>query len=257
MIRNEGRRDARKAIVIVTDDQTERERNVEAVERALTRADAVLMALIAPDAMRSGRQRGGYPGGSPGGVIFGPSRRYPGYPGGGQAGTRPAGTDEIARASGGDSARVNDPYALQDTLARIRQSYAIYFDMPPGVRAGDERDIDLELAEAELNRYPGASIHYRRTYYASSGSAAVSDAGPAPAFSDDPDRPHLQRRPAVSPRPAGSYDGPLDLGGAASGPRPAPPQTAAPPAPAPPPAASPADPNAPGWRKARPDELPH
>src|SRR5579864_1383110 len=71
-----GRPEARKAIVIVTDDQTERNRDVEGVSRALTRADAVLSALIAPDAMRNRDMRrnggGGYPGG--------------GYPGGGGGG---------------------------------------------------------------------------------------------------------------------------------------------------------------------------
>src|SRR5579872_2773501 len=202
-IRREGRREARKAIVIVTDDETERDRNVEAVERALTRADAVLMALIAPDAMRNrgmqGGYPGGYPGGGPGGVIFGSPRRR-GYPGGGQMGSRThsAGTAEIARDSGGDSMRVNDAYALQDTIARIRESYAIYFSVPPGVRAGDEREIALDLAESPLRRYPGAEVRYRRNYYAPSGTGnAPANSGPAVVSSDDPDRPHLQRRPAV------------------------------------------------------------
>src|SRR5262245_26460445 len=57
-IRREGRRDARRAIVILTDDETEMDRNEAAVSRALMRADAVMFALIAPDAMRYGR----YPG---------------------------------------------------------------------------------------------------------------------------------------------------------------------------------------------------
>src|SRR5580700_6798338 len=58
-IRREGRRDARRAIVILTDDQTEYDRDDLAVGRALARADAVMCALIAPDAM----PQGGYPGG--------------------------------------------------------------------------------------------------------------------------------------------------------------------------------------------------
>src|SRR5262249_41639946 len=68
-IGREGRPEARRAIVILTDDQTEFERDDQGVERALTRAEAVMSALIAPDAMRN-RQMGG--GGYPGG----------GYPGG-------------------------------------------------------------------------------------------------------------------------------------------------------------------------------
>jgi len=265
MIRNEGRREARKAIVIVTDDQTELDRNVEGVQRALARADAVLMALIAPDAMGSGRRGGpgGYPGGGApggplGGIIFGSPRRYPGggYPGG-QTGSRTqsAGTREIALASGGDSMRVDDAYALQDTLARIRQSYAVYFALPSGVRAGDEREIDLELAETALARYPGAEVRYRRNYYApvSSEDSVVTQTAPGSAPADDPDRPRLQRRPGVSPASVGSHDGPLNPDSTTSA---APAPTAQQPAVAPPPA-QPADPNAPGWRKAKPDELPH
>ncbi len=68
-IRNEGRRDARRAIVILTDDQTEFDRDDDGVGRALARADAVMCALIAPDAMpirRQSRRRtasGGWGGG--------------------------------------------------------------------------------------------------------------------------------------------------------------------------------------------------
>ena len=53
-MRDNARREARRAIVIVTDDQTQRARNEAAVLRALTRADCVLSALIAPDALGTG-----------------------------------------------------------------------------------------------------------------------------------------------------------------------------------------------------------
>src|ERR1700733_9342571 len=80
-MRREGRRDARRAIVILTDDQTEFDRDDEGVGRALAHADAVMCALIAPDATpqygrRGGQQPGGL-GGGPGlggplgGIIFG------------------------------------------------------------------------------------------------------------------------------------------------------------------------------------------
>ncbi len=62
-VRREGRRDARRAIVILTDDQTEFNRDDQGVGRALARADAVMCALIAPDA----GQYGGYPRGPGGG----------------------------------------------------------------------------------------------------------------------------------------------------------------------------------------------
>src|SRR5260370_20692688 len=48
------RRDARRAIVILTDDQTERDRNDAGVLRALTRAGCVLTALIPPYALHTG-----------------------------------------------------------------------------------------------------------------------------------------------------------------------------------------------------------
>ena len=51
---------------------------------------------------------------------------------------------------------VNNSYALQETLARIRQRYALYFSLPPGVRAGEEREIELQLTDATLRRHPGA-----------------------------------------------------------------------------------------------------
>src|ERR1700678_3980659 len=129
-IRQNGRRDARRAIVVLTDDQTEFDRDDEGVGRALAHADAVMCALIAPDAMqnrgnRGGGQRpggwgsGGGLGGGLGGIIFGP-RAGGGRPGGGGMGgshTKSAGTAEIARDSGGDSMSVNDAEALEETLA--------------------------------------------------------------------------------------------------------------------------------------------
>ena len=309
-IGREGRREARKAIVIVTDDQTERNKDVEGVSRALTRADAVLSALIAPDAMqgRTGRNRGGYPGGGGGGypggggggypgggplggplggIIFG--RRggygspYPGggggYPGGGQGGgfgTRSAGTEEIARESGGDSMPVDDASALEETLQRIRQRYALHFYLPEGVRAGEERNIELALAGSAMRRYPGADVRYRRSYYAPANGApgsstpgnvsgdpapvvvSRSGSGGSPDNSDDQDRPRLRRRPGVS-QTGSSREGPLrgDSSGTADssadpsnsstngGWRKADPNQTTP---------IPAPPDAPGWRKARPEE---
>jgi len=106
-IGREGRTNARRAIVILTDDQTERNRDVEGVSRALTRADAVLSLLLAPDAMAyqspgMGRGRrgggGGYPGGGGGGgwtgggggplggIILGRRGPYGGRGGGGGGG---------------------------------------------------------------------------------------------------------------------------------------------------------------------------
>lgn len=198
------RREARRAIVIVTDDQTERNRDEAAVSRALTRADAVLCALIAPDAMGNrqgypggggGRRGGGggswpggggWPGGGSiggplGGIIFGRRGGYGGRGPGSGPGTmgphtQSAGTSEIARQSGGDSLPVDDASALETTLARIRQRYALHFHLPQGVKPGQERNIEVELADAAYRRYPGAEVRYRRVYIAPEGTATA--AGP-------------------------------------------------------------------------------
>ena len=179
-IRREGRRDARRAIIVLTDDQTEFDRDDYAVGKALARADAVMCALIAPDATSTfgGHRRGGGGGGQPnggwgggsgplGGIIFGPQRggnRYPGGGGGrGGSDTKSAGTAEIARDSGGDSMSVNDASALEDTLERLRQRYTLFFNLPDGVAAGQERNITVDLTPEARSRYRDAEVRYRRT----------------------------------------------------------------------------------------------
>jgi VWFA-related protein len=225
-IRREGRRDARRAIVILTDDATEFNRDDQGVGRALARADAVMCALIAPDATDYGRypgggggQRrgtwgsggGGIGGGLPG-VIFGPrggggmgGGRYPGGGGMGGAHTQSAGTAEIARESGGDSMSVNDASALEETLARLRQRYTLYFNLPEGVQPGGERNTEVALTASAGRRHPDAEVRYRRV---SQGAGSGSDAAPmrvtrAPAdsgystpsaSSSDTDLPSTRRR---------------------------------------------------------------
>lgn len=176
-VEKNARADARRAIVIVTDDQTELDRDDNAVIASLAEADTVLSALLAPDAMRNVSR---YPGGGGGGGIYIPSvpdiliggrrSRYPGgggggYPsGGGGRGTRPGGTPEIAEASGGDAMNVGAAHAFRDTLARIRQRYALHFNLPPTAGPSELRRVTVELAEAARRRYPDAQIRYRRTY---------------------------------------------------------------------------------------------
>jgi VWFA-related protein len=249
-IRREGRTNARRAIVILTDDQTEFDRDEERVSRALERANAVLSFLQAPDAMsgRYGRRRGapsgggypgggypgggypggGYPGGPLGGVIWG--RRGGGYPGGGRypgggasyPHTHSAGTAEIARRSGGDVFPVDNASALEDTLARLRQRYALHFLVPPDAKPGQERTIELALAGDALRRYPGAEIRYRRTYYTSdapgtSGGSAdqpvIASQAPAPSASTATDS-DLSTASGVRRRRAVNEDG-TPIGGAA------------------------------------------
>jgi VWFA-related protein len=188
-IGREGRRDARRAIVILTDDQTERDRDDVAVMRGLGRADAVLCALIAPDALHSGQAPSAGSLQDPFGGVLGPEvRRLFGdqftraFKMMAQPRTSSAGTAEIAQDSGGDSMSVNDASALQQTLARIRQRYALFFNLPDGVEPGQERNIEVALTPAALERYPDAQVRYRRVYM-------TPKAGPAPSSATSPGTP--------------------------------------------------------------------
>ena len=210
-VQSSGRRDARRAIIIVTDDQTERDRNEQRALRALEDADAVLSALIAPDALGTGRRQR-----SPGwgDIIFGP--RFPGrYP---RPAPRPhtqsAGTAEIARASGGDSLPVEHADALQETLEHLRQRYSLFFSVPAEARVGERRTIAVALAAEAARRYPGAKLKYRAQYVVPSdwsqpppeeitaaASQRVEGMQAPPAEDTPPDAardapPQLRRRPA-------------------------------------------------------------
>lgn len=237
-IGREGRREARRAIVILTDDQTELDRDEEAVSRALVRADAVLSALIAPDAVGNrggypgsgGSRRGGYPsgggwpgstwpgggmGGPLGGIILGPRGGNGGrYPGSGPrtmgSRTHSAGTEEIARQSGGDSMPVDDAAALETTLDRIRQRYALHFHLPSDARSGQQRRVSVQLADSARRRYPDAEVRFRREYVVAGGLSGTASGDPAPvevtrvpasvASSEDQvsEVPRLRRKAAVN-----------------------------------------------------------
>lgn len=238
-ISREGRREARRAIVIVTDDRTEFDRDDQGILRELTRADTVLSALIAPDAMGlysgmplpipGGRSPGGgnWPGSSRrGGILFPPTvsfplpipgGRVPGgtgrsgggmpIPGGGTIGGGPngrlqsAGTREIAEGSGGDSLPVDDASALENTLAGIRQRYALHFLEPPGTRAGQERQIDVQLIAATRRHYPNAELRFRTVYIAQGVAAGtVEPEVPVEVTSTTPSAPTASspNRPAAS-----------------------------------------------------------
>jgi hypothetical protein len=57
---------------------------------------------------------------------------------------------------------VDQASALETTLARIRQRYALHFLSPEGARPGQRRTIDVELAESASRRYPDADVRFRR-----------------------------------------------------------------------------------------------
>lgn len=171
-VEQNARRDARRAIVIVTDDQTERSRNETAVLLALTRADAVLSALIAPDALHTGsayRRPPSFDDDRPR-DIFGDliPRRFGSYRMAPR--TQSAGTSQIANQSGGDSMAVDQAAAFEQTLARIRERYALYFYLPEGMQPSEEHSVEVLLTDAARRRHPGAEVRYRRSYLAPSGA---------------------------------------------------------------------------------------
>ena len=97
---------------------------------------------------------------------------------GGATRSHSAGTSEIARESGGDSMPVDGASALETTLTRLRQRYALNFYLPAGARPRDQRHIDVQLSSAALRRYPDAEVRFRRTYLVPDG---VPVTGPAAA----------------------------------------------------------------------------
>ncbi len=177
-VQREARPDARRAIVILTDDQTQDEEDEARVESALARANAVLSFLQAPYELpgmgRGGRRHGtwgsggggwpggggiGFPGGGP--IILGRGGRGP-Y--GGRDRSHSAGTAAIASDSGGDTMQVEEASALEDTLARLRQRYALYFYLPEEAKGAEQRSLQVDLSQDARLRYRSAETRYRRVY---------------------------------------------------------------------------------------------
>jgi hypothetical protein len=197
-LQREARPEARRAIVILTDDQTQDEEDEARVEAALSRANAVLSFLRAPyevpQMSGGGRRRGtwggggggwpgsgggiGFPGGGP--IILG--RRGQGPYGGGDH-SHSAGTANIAADSGGDTMQVDEASALEDTLARLRQRYALHFYWPEG-STSDQRTVQVDLSQEARIRYRGAEVRYRRVYIL--GGGAADRTGPTVTRTQEP-----------------------------------------------------------------------
>jgi hypothetical protein len=100
---------------------------------------------------------------------------------------------------------VDGAYALEDTLARIRQRYAMHFYLPAGARPGEQRSVTVELSASALRRHPYAEVRYRHDYYVPAGITPTG-APPDPTVisrapaSDSGDRQTARpaRRPGVS-----------------------------------------------------------
>ncbi|MBV8807540.1 MAG: VWA domain-containing protein, partial [Acidobacteriaceae bacterium] len=190
-VQREARPDARRAMVILTDDETQDSEDEPRVENALAQANAVLSFLQAPyepPVMNGGGRRprrtrggGGWPGagtgwpggggvGFPGGgpVILG--RGGPGGYGGDPSHT--AGTATIAGDSGGDTIRVDEASALEDTLARLRQRYTFNFYFPPNV--AERAAVHVDLSQEARIRYMDAELHSRQVFVSAQGSGEHS-----------------------------------------------------------------------------------
>jgi hypothetical protein len=189
------RQDARRAIVILTDDQTQDEEAGSQVQTALDEANAVLSFLRAPYEEQFARGGGSVPGngGGPwsgggqgpwgsgggqgpwggsnwpggGGRLPTSGRRLPGGVTMGGDPSHPAGTADVAKNSGGDVMQISDASAFEDTLERIRRRYALHFYWPQGATNPEGRTVVVSLAHSTGARYRGSEVRYRRAYFSS------------------------------------------------------------------------------------------
>jgi hypothetical protein len=185
-VQKQGRPNARRAIVVLTDDETQDAQDAPRVEQALDEANAVLSFLRAPyaeDFVRGPRGGSGGgnvpwggggngPWGGGGGTWPGGASRWPGtgprLPGGVSVGrgdpSHSAGTADIAADSGGDVIPVDGASAFEDMLARLRQRYALHFYWPSAAAKPQERIVSVALSRSAGAEYPNAEVRYRRAY---------------------------------------------------------------------------------------------
>ena len=64
---------------------------------------------------------------------------------------------------------VDQAAALEQTLERIREGWALYFYLPEGMQLSEEHSVEVLLTDAARRRYPGAEVHFRRSYLAPTG----------------------------------------------------------------------------------------
>jgi hypothetical protein len=139
-----------------------------------------------------------------------------------------AGTEYIARESGGDSMPVTNADSLQDTLERLRQRYTLFYHLPEGASAADARNVQVYLADNARRRYADAEVRYRRTSQTDEPTKKDPDnpvftrrapdtgrtrtSAPSDVDRGQPDEPEQERRTTVSRRRNAprddSYSGP-------------------------------------------------
>jgi VWFA-related protein len=149
-MRKSARPDARRAVVILTDDRTEMTRKDNLVLRGLWQADAILCSLVVEAKFTASR-------------------------------TEAANVEGIARQTGGDTIRsANASEALQATLDRIRQRYTLGFHVPEGLPPGASRNITVELAPGARTRVPNANVQARRGYVVPDPAEKLQAGSPVP-----------------------------------------------------------------------------
>ena len=171
-VQKHARPDARRAIVIMTDDESQDGENEPKVESALSHAGAILSFLEAPFDQQSVSQTspipgppripmpgGGWPGSGNGGGIPGGGVNIPSL-----GEDHSAGTETIARDSGGDTMPITDTSSLASTLSRLRQRYALHFYMPEGSSDKTQHSIRVDLATEARILNPNAEVRARRIF---------------------------------------------------------------------------------------------
>ncbi len=229
-LEHSARPEARRAVVILTDDQTQDEEDEYHVEAALNRANAVLSFLQAPyEPPQAGvgfpgggggrRRRGGTWGGGGGGMGW-PGSSGGGWPGGGGIGfpgrggtgggmgggdrSHTAGTDTIAADSGGDTIPVNDASALEETFQKLRQRYALYCYLPDGQTLEGRQSIRVSLSPEAQLRYHDAQVQSRRVFMNGNASDSSGPTTITRAHSTDSEPAAAESAPAATqPQPRG------------------------------------------------------
>jgi VWFA-related protein len=142
---DEPRTQRRRAVLIVTDNIGVRTRRDESVVQNFWEGDALLSGLIVRDKAFATVHTLG--------TVLAPETLL-----------MEAGMSGIARQTGGDSIRSDDPGpAFVDMMHRIRSRYSLYYPAPAG-KPGQLRTIHVELTADARKRFPKARVRARHGY---------------------------------------------------------------------------------------------
>lgn len=155
-VRRHARPGARRAVIILTDDRTERARKDALVLRGFNQADAVLCSLVVDLKKNHGD-------------------------------TEKAGVESLSAQTGGDSFRAtNAADWFRTTLERLRLRYALGFHLPEGLTAGTSRLLQVDLSSDARQRNPRAVVQARKTYIVPDPPPMTSSADASPVARSGP-----------------------------------------------------------------------